>query len=77
MWQVLDKQAFVHGARQNNQLPKVTATAPSKAEFKRRGTQIAAATARDEVDLNAHASDELQKTQQQQIQQQELLTKKK
>jgi hypothetical protein len=45
--------------------PKLRATEPTKVQFKRRETQIAAAYARDEIDPNAHASDQLQQTQQQ------------
>jgi hypothetical protein len=80
LWRVIEKQVLLaldqatpkRKARRSTQPAKLAARAPTKAEFQRRGAEIAAANARDEVDPNAHAAERLQQAQQFQIQQQQL-----
>jgi hypothetical protein len=72
VWTALDAEGSALKAKSKVVAPKKP-KAPTKAEFKRRGTQIAAANAQDDIDPNAHAAERLQQAQQQQIQRQQAL----
>jgi hypothetical protein len=70
VWQELDKETPFRKTRRNSNLSKPVATTPTKVEFKRRGKQITAANALDDIDPSAQAAERLQQAQQLQISQQ-------
>jgi hypothetical protein len=72
VWTALDAEVSPAKSKSKVVTPKKSKV-PTKAEFKRRGTQIAAANAQDDIDPNAHAAERLQQAQQQQIQRQQAL----
>jgi hypothetical protein len=75
VWAALDAEGSPAKSKSKVVVPKKT-KAPTKAEFKRRGTQIAAANSQDDIDPNAHAAERLHQAQlqaQQQIQKQQAL----
>jgi hypothetical protein len=82
LWRVIDRNVWTalnaEGNPAKSKSKVVTPKkpkAPTKAEFKRRGTQIAAANSQDDIDPNAHAAERLQQAQQQQIPRQQALLK--
>ena len=69
--QALDQQAPTQKSR--NSANKSKSRTPTKGEFRRRGTAIAAANARNDVDPTAKAAEQLQQAQQfQNLQQQQI-----
>jgi hypothetical protein len=75
VWTALDAEVSPAKSKSKVVAPKKP-KAPTKAEFKRRGTQIAAANSQDDIDPNAHAAERLHQSQlraQQQIPRQQAL----
>jgi hypothetical protein len=69
--QALDQPTSVRKTPSAKAKPKPRT--PTKGEFKHRGTEIAAANARDDIDPNAHAAEQLHQVKQQQVQYQQAL----
>lgn len=75
VWSALDSEVSAKSKSKSKAVAPTKPQAPTKAQFQKRGTQIAAATNKDAIDPNSHAAEQLQQLQQQQIQRQQQLNR--